>query len=91
MKNSFFTFVFIIAFSFVSFPANAGKWIQGQGITLKAAIEDAKKKAIQRVKKRKKGCVDGKTRNPLKQTDGNGNEYWTIEIYTHNHNGSCGN
>lgn len=69
--------------------ALAGEWIKGYGETVKEAIETAKELAILRIDSKGNGCVDGKTRDLKKETI-SGEQMWTIEIYTHNHNGSCG-
>lgn len=90
MKSKLLAGVISLAFVLVAPSAMAGKWVGGKGDSLTTAIESAKYNAKKRIKKRGSGCVDGKTRNPKKQKDAQGNEYWTIEIYTHNHNGSCG-
>jgi hypothetical protein len=90
MKNKLLASFISIAFILFAPNALAGKWVGGKGETIKSAIENAKVNAKKRIKKRGSGCVDGKTRNPKKNKDAQGNTYWTIDIYTHNHNGSCG-
>lgn len=83
--------IFFLFFSFVfSSSAFAGKWIKGSGPTIGKALENATILAKRRIIKRLgHGCIDGKTRN-LKRHFVNGKQVWTIELYTHNHNGSCG-
>lgn len=90
MKFKAITFFVLVVFLLMSPNAFAGKWVGGKGDSISSAIHNAKENAKKRIKKRGKGCVDGKTRNPKKHTDSQGSTYWTIEIYTHNNNGSCG-
>lgn len=89
MKFQLSTSIAILTLTLVSAGAHAGEWVKGYGESIREAIETAKDLAEFRISQRGSGCVDGKTRNLKKETiDGEG--VWTIEIFTNDHNGSCG-
>lgn len=88
MKKKFLNPVSAVLLVLASSGAYAGEWVKGYGESVKEAIETAKDLAEFRISQRGGGCVDGKTRNLKKETI-DGDKVWTIEIFTHNHNGSC--
>lgn len=82
---STFAFLALVFSSSVS----AGAWIKGYGLTPTEALNTSISIANARVKSKGKGCVDGKTRN-FQALNMSGTLVFTIEIYVHNQNGSCG-
>lgn len=87
-KNILLAFAMVVSL-FAAPAAFAGDWIKGQGETIQAALESAVKVAEARVKSKGKGCVDGRQRN-LEKRDVSGTTVWSVEVYVHNQNGSCG-